>query len=295
MPRKPGTTPDPRTPEDDLAPFYAVAGLADVIAETLRETLAARQRKAEERLAEIRDRRLERVEQARVNADELREFLSTLPEQFRALPETTRTRLAEVQRQTEELLAQAGDTYSALAGRGKRVVDERVGDVRAAGSKVRRSAEETADDVAEAVQPLVDQADEAVTEVRRNVTGRAARTRKQAAPADAPTEVTPESATQAARAAAAKAPARKTPVKKTTATKVTSADTGTGAAQALAQDREAAAKKTAAKKTAAKKTTAKKAPAKKAAPAAPPAAPATDGSVAEDTSTDAVTGPGTGS
>jgi len=97
----------PKTDETDLTPFYAVAGLADIIAETLRETLAARQRKAEERLAEIRDRRLERVEQARVNADELREFLSTLPEQFRALPETTRTRLAELQRETEELLAQA--------------------------------------------------------------------------------------------------------------------------------------------------------------------------------------------
>ena len=136
--------------ESDLTtPFYAVAGLADVIAEMLRESLAERQHKAEQRFAEIRDRRLERVEQARVNADELREFLSTLPDQFRALPETTRLRLAELQRQAEELVAQAGDTYSSLAGRGKRVVDERVGDVRSAGRKAREGAEEGLDDVAE--------------------------------------------------------------------------------------------------------------------------------------------------
>ena len=140
-----------RSTDPDLTPFYAVAGLADVIAETLRETLAARQQKAEARFAEIREKRLERVEQARVNADELREFLSTLPEQFRALPETTRTRLAELQKQAEELLSQAGSTYSTLAGRGKRVVDERVGDVRSAGRKARENAEEGLDDVAEAV------------------------------------------------------------------------------------------------------------------------------------------------
>ena len=47
-----------RPAESDLGPFYAVAGLADVIAETLRETLAERQRRAEERFAEIRDKRL---------------------------------------------------------------------------------------------------------------------------------------------------------------------------------------------------------------------------------------------
>ncbi|HEY0239608.1 MAG TPA: hypothetical protein VGC37_13285, partial [Friedmanniella sp.] len=190
----------PKPDESDLTPFYAVAGLADVIAETFRESVAARQRKAEERLAEIRDKRLERVEQARVNADELREFLSTLPEQFRALPETTRARLTELQRQAEELLAQAGDTYSSLAGRGKRVVDDRVSDVRTATRSARKTAEDGLDDAAEAVQPLVDQAQEAVTEVRRNVTGRTARARKTTAPAD---EVTPESATRAARAAAA--------------------------------------------------------------------------------------------
>ena len=245
----------PKPDESDLTtPFYAVAGLADVIADMFRESVAARQRKAEERLAEIRDRRLERVEQARVNADELREFLSTLPEQFRALPETTRIRLSELQRQTEELLAQAGDTYSSLAGRGKRVVDDRVGDVRTATRAARRTAEDNLDEAAEAVQPLVDQAQEAVTEVRRNVTGRAARTRATTPAAD---EVTPESATRAARAAAAATPTSAAP---------TEAD-DVSPAQALAQEREAKkapAKKVPAKKTAAKKTAAKKAPAAKA-------------------------------
>lgn len=263
----------PKPDESDLTPFYAVAGLADVIAETFRETVAARQRKAEDRLAEIRDRRLERVEQARVNADELREFLSTLPEQFRALPETTRIRLAELQRQTEELLAQAGDTYGALAGRGKRVVDDRVGDARATGRNVRKDAEEGLDEAAEAVQPLVDQAQEAVTEVRRNVTGRATRTRKTAKtakPAETADDVTPESATRAARAAAAAS----------TTSAVPSEPTEVSAAQALAQAREA-------KKSAAKKAPAKNAPAKKT-PAAKKASPAKKAPAATKTSTPTV-------
>lgn len=251
----------PKTDETDLTPFYAVAGLADIIAETLRETLreniAARQRKAEERLAEIRDRRLERVEQARVNADELREFLSTLPEQFRALPETTRTRLAELQRETEELLAQAGDTYSSLAGRGKRVVDDRVRDVKGTARKARESAEENLDEAAEAVQPLVDQAQEAVTEVRRNVTGRAARARTTPTTDEATTdEVTPESATRAARAAAAAAGTGTTATSAAT-TPATGPTGGTDGpdevspAQALAQEREAEEKKAAADRAAA--------------------------------------------
>jgi hypothetical protein len=227
----------PKHDETDLTPLYAVAGLADIIAETFRETVAARQRKTEERLAEIRDRRLERVEQARVNADELREFLSTLPEQFRSLPETTRIRLAELQRQTEELLAQAGDTYSSLAGRGKRVVDEKVGDVRATGRKARAAAEDGLDDAADAVQPLVDQAQEAVTEVRRNVTGRAAKVRKPTEPVD---DVTPESATQAAREAAAAASTTGTPTTTTPTTASGPAEDGdVSPAQALAQEREA--------------------------------------------------------
>ena len=259
----------PKHDEPDLTPFYAVAGLADVIADLFKESVAARQRKAEERLAEIRDRRLERVEQARVNADELREFLSTLPEQVRALPETTRLRLAELQRQAEELVAQANDTYSSLAGRGKRVVDDRVSDVKTATRAARKVAEDGLDDAAEAVQPLVDDAQEAVTEVRRNVTGRAARTRTPK-PAD---DITPESATAAARAAAAATAGR---AKKATRVEPTG-DGEVSPAQALAQEREAAkkapAKKAPAKKAAAttsaapvKKAPAKKAPAAKKAP-----------------------------
>ena len=237
----------PKTDEPDLTPFYAVAGLADIIAETLRETLAARQRKAEERLAEIRDRRLERVEQARVNADELREFLSTLPEQFRALPEATRTRLAELQRETEELLAQAGDTYSSLAGRGKRVVDDRVRDVRATGRKVRETAEEGVDEATEAVQPLVDQAQDAVTEVRRNVTGRSARVRTTPATDD----VTPEGATRAARAAAASTGGTATTAAPSTGTHEPVSTDQVSPAQALAQEREAEAAQKAAEAEAA--------------------------------------------
>jgi hypothetical protein len=259
----------PKPDESDLTPLYAVAGLADVIADVFRESVAARQRRAEERLAEIRDRRLERIEQARVNADELREFISTLPEQLRALPETTRVRLAELQRQTEELVAQAGDTYSSLAGRGKRVVDDRVGDARTAARQARRVAEENLDEAADAVQPLVDSAQEAVTEVRRNVTGRAARARTTTPAAE---EVTPESATQAARAAAA-----------ATTTAAPTEPAGVSPAQALAQ--EAAAKKASARKIPPPRTTAKKAPTapvKKAPAKKAPATTATSPTVPQD-------------
>lgn len=248
-------TPEPtRTPQADLAPFYAVAGLVDVISETLRATLAERQARAAQRFND----------EIKVNADELREFLVDLPNQVRALPETTRTRLDELQRQAEELLAQAGSTYSTLAGRGKRVVDDRVGAVRGTAARTRTAAEDAAADVA-------DVAEEAVTTTRRNVTGRTTKSmpRKKAAASEeaVDAEVSPAEATEQARLAAANQATKTTP-----------------------------AKKTPAKKAAAKKTTAKKAPSAKAATAGPALAqehPVVE--AAPDAAPDAgpVTGPGT--
>jgi hypothetical protein len=54
----------------------------------------------------------------------LRTFVITLPEQFKNLPETTKARIAELQRQANELVAHASSTYGDFAGRGKEAVDE---------------------------------------------------------------------------------------------------------------------------------------------------------------------------
>ena len=67
---------------------------------------------------------IERTKQARDNADELREFVITLPEQFKNLPDATKSRVAELQKQANDLIVQATATYGELAGRGKRAVDE---------------------------------------------------------------------------------------------------------------------------------------------------------------------------
>jgi hypothetical protein len=48
----------------------------------------------------------------------------TLPEQFKQLPEATKARIAELQKQANDLLAQATTTYGDFAGRGKEAVDE---------------------------------------------------------------------------------------------------------------------------------------------------------------------------
>src|SRR4051794_18889509 len=151
MPTEPNPTPDtPHVPHADYTPFYAVAGLADVIAEALRATLAERQERAAARFAALREKAPD-PEVVKLDADELREFLATLPEQVRSLPESTRVRLAELQQQAEDLLAQAGNTYATLAGRGKRVVGQRVSAVRSASTRARATAEEKAADAAEAV------------------------------------------------------------------------------------------------------------------------------------------------
>ena len=45
-------------------------------------------------------------------------------EQFKQLPEATKARIAELQKQANDLLAQATTTYGDFAGRGKQAVDE---------------------------------------------------------------------------------------------------------------------------------------------------------------------------
>ena len=66
----------------------------------------------------------------------------TLPEQFKQLPEATKARIAELQKQANDLLAQATTTYGDFAGRGKQAVDE-----------VRRSAHDGSSKATRTVTP----------------------------------------------------------------------------------------------------------------------------------------------
>jgi chromosome segregation ATPase len=110
--------------ESDYAALYAVAGLTDALAEALKGALAETQQKASQRITELHNKRPELSKQAKASAEELRTFVITLPEQFKNLPETTKARIAELQRQANDLLAQATGTYGDFAGRGKQAVDE---------------------------------------------------------------------------------------------------------------------------------------------------------------------------
>jgi hypothetical protein len=110
--------------ESDYAALYAVAGLTDALAEALKAALADTQQKASKRLTELQTKRPELSKQAKASADELRTFVITLPEQFKQLPEATKARIAELQKQANDLLAQATTTYGDFAGRGKQAVDE---------------------------------------------------------------------------------------------------------------------------------------------------------------------------
>jgi chromosome segregation ATPase len=110
--------------ESDYSALYAVPGLTDALAEALKGALAETQQKAGKRITELQNKRPEMSMQAKTSAEELRTFVITLPEQFKNLPETTKARIAELQRQANELMAHATSTYGDFAGRGKEAVDK---------------------------------------------------------------------------------------------------------------------------------------------------------------------------
>ena len=117
--------------ESDYAALYAVAGLTDALAEALRSALADTQQKASRRIGDLQSKRPDLSRQAKAGAEELRTFVITLPEQFKNLPDATKARIAELQKQANGLRAQATTAYGDFAGRGKQAVDE-----------VRKSAQE---------------------------------------------------------------------------------------------------------------------------------------------------------
>ena len=110
--------------ELEYAALYAVAGITDALAEALKGALAETQQRASKRISELQSRRPELSRQAKSSAEDLRTFVITLPEQFKNLPDTTKARIAELQRQANELLAQATATYGDFAWRGKQAVDD---------------------------------------------------------------------------------------------------------------------------------------------------------------------------
>jgi uncharacterized membrane-anchored protein YhcB (DUF1043 family) len=110
--------------ESDYAALYAVAGLTDALADALKGALAETQQKASKRINELQSKRPELSKQAKTSAEELRTFVITLPEQFKHLPDTTKARIAELQKQANDLLAQATSAYGEYAVRGKQAVDE---------------------------------------------------------------------------------------------------------------------------------------------------------------------------
>jgi hypothetical protein len=110
--------------ELEYAALYAVAGITDALAEALKGALAETQQRANKRINELQSRRPELSRQAKSSAEDLRTFVITLPEQFKNLPDTTKARIAELQRQANELLAQATATYGDFAWRGKQAVDD---------------------------------------------------------------------------------------------------------------------------------------------------------------------------
>ena len=110
--------------ESDYAALYAVAGLTDALADALKGALADTQHKASNRINELQSRRPDLSRQAKASAEDLRTFVITLPEQFKHLPDTTKARIAELQKQANDLLAQATTSYGDFAGRGKQAVDE---------------------------------------------------------------------------------------------------------------------------------------------------------------------------
>jgi seryl-tRNA synthetase len=128
--------------ESDYAALYAVAGLTDALAEALKGALAETQQKASKRLNELQSKRPELSKQAKAGAEDVRTFVITLPEQFKHLPDATKARIAELQKQANDLLAQATNTYADFAGRGKEAVDD-----------VRRSARDRSPKATKPVTP----------------------------------------------------------------------------------------------------------------------------------------------
>jgi polyhydroxyalkanoate synthesis regulator phasin len=184
-------------PESDFTPLYVVAGLTDALADALRGALAESQERRRKRIDELQSRGPVMRQQVRHSAEELRTFVTTLPEQIKHLPEATRARIGELQAQVNELLAEANEAYSELAVRGRHAVDDTLGKARNLSEQAEKLADEVRAEAGQRVDPLMERVQEGVTRARQGVSGRTATD-----------TVTPRSAAKASatrRASAAKA------------------------------------------------------------------------------------------
>jgi hypothetical protein len=175
--------------ESDFTPLYAVAGLTEAVASSVQTAWNDRLGRSEQ--------------QAKAAADDLTAFVKSLPEQVKALPETTRVRLAEFQKQAQVFVRGATTTYEDLAGRGKKVVDDKIISARQLSGRAEKRTEDIFADVADAVDPAFEKAQETVTQARKTVTGRTA------TETTTPRSAQKATATRASRAAKKPAAAKK--------------------------------------------------------------------------------------
>jgi chromosome segregation ATPase len=147
--------------EADLKALYAAAGATEALVGAVRETVTETERWARAQLSELKFRRKALAKQA----EEMRQRAEGLPEDVKAVPEVAKSRVADLQEQ-------ATGTYSDLANRGQRVLQ----DVRT--------------DVVNRIDPAFDRIQQRVDAVRRALRGAAAPTPTPTAPV---AETTPES------------------------------------------------------------------------------------------------------
>ena len=88
-----------------------MAGLTAALTEVCKGALADTQERAGESRSRLQRRGAGAGQQARVNAEDLRSFVVTVPDQMKNLPGATRARIVDLQRQANELMVQAGNTY----------------------------------------------------------------------------------------------------------------------------------------------------------------------------------------
>jgi hypothetical protein len=158
--------------ESDFAPLYAVAGLTDLLAASVKETLVHSREKAVQRVAELHRKPAQLEQQARQSADRVTRLIKSVPEQVRAIPQL-KVRLGEARSHfTQNYLPQAGNAYADLAGRGKRAVDGKIGAAKQLSSRAEHKVEDVFAEVADAVDPAFERVQETLTVARRTVTGR---------------------------------------------------------------------------------------------------------------------------
>jgi len=149
-----------------LSPLYALAGLTDLVAASVRKTIADSADEASRRRSEVQARISERTQVAggEASADELSRLLAALPTQLKALPDLARAR-------AQVLQAQATARYNELTGRGKKAVDGAVTSARGLTVRAEQRAGAVRTEVVERIDPTLDLVQQKVAAARRAAAG----------------------------------------------------------------------------------------------------------------------------